>query len=122
MGHFKARDRICLTCGGRFRVHEEKETDVAIAVTLLELAITRACETIVLVSGDTDLAPAIRAAKRLATPVRLCSVFPFGRHNRELESLVDRSFKMSDATYAAHQLPDPLVLPNGKTLRKPATW
>jgi uncharacterized LabA/DUF88 family protein len=122
MGHFKRKDRTCVTCGGRLRIHEEKETDVAIAVTLLELAITQACETIALVSGDTDLAPAIRAAKRLAPTVRLCSIFPYGRHNRELEQLVDVSFKMSDAAYAAHQLPDTLVLPNGKTVRKPATW
>ena len=122
MGHFKQKDRTCVICGGRLRIHEEKETDVAIAVTLLELAITRGCETIVLISGDTDLAPAIRAAKRLAPTIRLCSVFPYGRHNREFEQLVDVSFKMSDMAYAAHQLPDPLVMPNGKTLRKPATW
>ena len=76
----------------------------------------------VLISGDTDIAPAIRAAKRLAPAIRLCSVFPYGRHNRELAQLVDVSFKMSDTAYAAHQLPDPLVLSNGRALRKPATW
>ena len=33
MGYFKRKDRTCAICGGRFRIHEEKETDVAIAVT-----------------------------------------------------------------------------------------
>ncbi len=45
--------------------HEEKETDVAIAVKLLELCAVDACETVVIVTGDTDLAPAIRTAKVL---------------------------------------------------------
>ncbi|TAH38286.1 MAG: NYN domain-containing protein [Planctomycetota bacterium] len=44
---------------------EEKETDVAIAVAILEGMLDPAVDTIVLVSGDTDLVPALRAGKRL---------------------------------------------------------
>ncbi|HWZ60546.1 MAG TPA: NYN domain-containing protein [Gemmatimonadaceae bacterium] len=122
LAHFKRRDRTCGACGARIKIYEEKETDVAIAVTLVELATGGACETIVLVSGDTDLAPALRAARRLAPAVRLCAVFPFGRHNRELQQLADLSFKVPEGKYAQHQFPDPLILSNGKTVRKPATW
>ena len=35
MGHFKAKDRGCLSCGARWIAHEEKETDVNIALHLL---------------------------------------------------------------------------------------
>jgi uncharacterized LabA/DUF88 family protein len=57
MGMFKAKRRTCSKCGYSETGHEEKETDVAIAVKLLELLFLDTCDTVVLVTGDTDLAP-----------------------------------------------------------------
>ena len=45
--------------------HEEKETDVAIAVALLELFHTDAADCAFIMSGDTDLMPALRAVRRM---------------------------------------------------------
>ena len=44
----------------QFTRYEEKETDVAIAVKLVEVVVTNACDTAVVVSGDTDIIPAIK--------------------------------------------------------------
>jgi uncharacterized LabA/DUF88 family protein len=44
---------------------EEKKTDVALGVKAMELLHLDACDTLVIVSGDTDFAPAMRTAKRL---------------------------------------------------------
>ena len=56
LGRFKEKDGMCFKCGATFKRHEEKETDVAVAVKLMELFMLNACDTVVLVTGDTDLA------------------------------------------------------------------
>lgn len=120
---FKRPIRIPIPgCTVVFQRAEEKETDVAIAAKMFELLHTGAADVIVLVSGDTDLLPAIRTAQRLfpAVPISVC--FPFRRHNADLKQAVQRSFKVRKEQYAKHQLPNPVMLPNGKPIHKPARW
>lgn len=57
LGRFKAKDVYCNGCKTKVTHDEEKETDVAITVKLLELFVLNRCDTIVLVTGDTDLIP-----------------------------------------------------------------
>jgi hypothetical protein len=109
-------------CGVVFTRAEEKETDVAIAVKMFELLHLNAADAVVLVSGDTDLIPATRTAGALFPAARIAVCFPFKRHNAELRRAVKHSFKIGKDQYAKHQLPDPVVLPNGHVIRKPATW
>jgi hypothetical protein len=101
---------------------EEKETDVAIAVKMLELLHLNEADAVVLVSGDTDLIPAIRTAGTLFPAARIAVCFPFKRHNAELRRVVKHSFKIGKDQYAKHQLADPILLPNGHAIRKPAAW
>jgi len=101
---------------------EEKETDVAIAVKMLELLHLGEADAVVLVSGDTDLIPAIRTAATLFPAARIAVCFPFKRHNAELRRAVKHSFKIGKDQYAKHQLADPILLPNGHAIRKPAAW
>lgn len=116
---FKRKETTCPHCGAAIRRHEEKETDVSIGVLAMELLFLAACETLVFVSGDTDLAPAVRAAKRLFPKVRVCVAFPHGRFNAELQQLADLSFRLRAAQYARHTFPDPLRLPDGRVLQRP---
>jgi uncharacterized LabA/DUF88 family protein len=101
---------------------EEKQTDVAIASKMFELLQRNAADAVVLVSGDTDLIPAIRTASTLFPTCTVAVCFPFKRHNAELRAAVQRSFKIGKDQYAKHQLPDPIVLPNGHLIRKPPSW
>jgi uncharacterized LabA/DUF88 family protein len=57
---------------------EDKETDVALGGTAVELLHLRAWDTLVIVSGDTDLASSIRAAKRLFPESQVWVGFPHG--------------------------------------------
>jgi NYN domain len=104
------------------RVPSRKETDVAIDNAITTFAINRECDTIALISGDTDLAPALTDAKVRVPEIRLCCIFPFGRYNRELEQLVDVAYTVKSERYAQYQLPNTIALPNGGTLTRPATW
>lgn len=122
ISRFKSKEWFCGKCRARNVRHEEKETDVALAAKLLELLALQQCETVVLVTGDTDIAPAIRTAGRLYPTARLCFAFPYGRKNKELAQLVKTSFRISGDAYVSHQFPDPVTLRDGTDVQKPTDW
>lgn len=122
LGRFKAKTTKCRNCGEISIRHEEKETDVAIGTKLLELLYTRQCEAVIIVSGDTDLAPAVRTAVRLFAGANVAFAFPYARKSGELARLSRRSFTISKEAYRRHQFADPLVLADGRILRKPPAW
>ncbi len=122
LGRFKNKQVWCKHCGREFIRHEEKETDVAIAAKLLELCLLNACDTVVLVTGDTDLGPAVRTARRLVPAAKVWVAFPYGRHNAELKALAHGTLKIKAKRYAEHQFPNPVGLPDGKVLWKPTSW
>jgi len=122
LGRFKFKEVYCHTCN-RVNLHyEEKETDVAISVKLIETFQLDEADTVALVTGDTDLAPAVRTASRLFPAKRICFAFPYKRKNKELARLVPLSFYIRKERYVAHQLPDPVVLPSGRAIHKPSSW
>jgi len=107
---------------GQFKRKKEKETDVAIAAKLFEICHTGSAETVVLITRDTDLAPAVRVCQRLFPEMMFLFAFPYRRVNDELRQLAPGSFKIKSRTYLAHQFPDPLVLPDGTSIPKPSSW
>lgn len=119
---FKPKNIKCDHCGERFIRHEEKETDVALSVRLLELFMLDRCDTAVLVSGDTDVAPAVETALRLFPEKVICFAFPYARRNKDLANMVRTSFTISKESYRKHQFPDPVVLTGGKEIFKPPRW
>jgi uncharacterized LabA/DUF88 family protein len=104
LGRFKAKTLTCPSCGRRFTRFEEKETDVALGVQLVESALLGAFDTLVLVSGDGDLVPALAAARRLAPSRTLAVALPFGRSSLALERAADIAFAVKPSAYARHQL------------------
>ena len=122
LGRFKGKDVTCPLCKQTSRRHEEKETDVAIAVRLFELCHEDQADIIALVTGDTDLAPAVRICRRLFPEKTIFFIFPFRRSNNELAQLAPESIKMKLRSVQRHQFPDPLTLPNGRQIRKPPHW
>ena len=122
LNRFKRKSVRCPTCGQRHNRYEEKETDVALAVKLLEMLALDECDTVVLVTGDTDLAPPVRAAERLYPQKRVLFAFPYRRKNKELKHLAPASFEIGKGQYAKYQFPDPVVLASGRAVAKPETW
>lgn len=115
-------NRNCGHCGGRLKRHEEKETDVAIATKMLELFFTNACDTLVIVTGDTDLAPAVQTAQRLFPAKDIRFALPYERHNKLLRQIAPASFRIGKDGYTKHQFPDPFVLKSGRQIHKPSSW
>ena len=122
LSQFKRKDVTCALCGRSFVRHEEKETDVALAMKLIEVFATGECDTAVLVTGDTDLIPPIRAVNRILPRSRIGVAFPVFRHNVELERAAHYSFKISQKHVQHAQFPADFVLTDGTILSKPRTW
>jgi len=119
---FKRKTLTCPHCRKGTDRYEEKETDVALGVKAMELLHLCACDTLVMVSGDTDFAPAMRTAKRVFPAVQVCVAFPHARFNAELQQIADFSFRIRAARYAEHQFPDSVRLGDGRVLQRPAGW
>jgi len=122
MAQFKRKDMRCPRCNRSFTRYEEKETDVAIACKLLEITAQSTCDAAVLMTGDTDLVPALKTSRRLAPGTLLGIASPYKRGNNALVHSADFSIKMSSRHYVKHQLPDPLVTAGGVALAKPSNW
>lgn len=63
MSHFKKKDRACKKCGNTWKAHEEKETDVRIALAVIEDGYDNLYDRALIVSGDSDLVPVIQKAR-----------------------------------------------------------
>ena len=121
-GRFQRRKLVCRACGGTSISYEEKETDVGIAVSLVEGAARKAFSTAILITADSDLCPAIRAVRRLHPAARLVAAFPPRRCSDELRSLVDASFTISRKKLTKAQLPPRVKLRDGSVVSRPPHW
>lgn len=93
-GEFRNRNRKCTECHKTFATVEEKETDVNIAVKLLDLAINDEFDTAFIISGDSDLASAIKMTKKNFPEKKVGVVIPYGRKAKILKQHADFAMKM----------------------------
>lgn len=129
-GRFAARDRRCLVptrdggCGKVFTRHEEKRTDVNIAVKLVSLAYEKAYDVAFLVTADSDLVPAVEQAKRCYPKGRIIGIPPIGRMTDafHLNRAVDDKIEMLEKHLVAAALPRQVTLRNGRTIDCPKEW
>ena len=74
LGEVRPKYTHCFRCGANFYVPVQKLVDVKISVKLASLAWSGIVRKIVLVSGDSDLLPAVEAIKESPATVRLAYV------------------------------------------------
>ncbi|MCC6653118.1 MAG: NYN domain-containing protein [Candidatus Eisenbacteria bacterium] len=122
LGHFKRATLRCPECGTKVPRHEEKETDVAIGVSLMQKFARDECDVAVIITGDSDQVPAVRAALDVFPSGRVFVCFPFDRVSDELRQVASGHFRIGAGQYANHQLPNPVVTHDGEIIRKPEGW
>ena len=122
LGKFKEKDRHCKRCNRMFKINEEKQTDVNIAISLFKEAHLDNYDTAILVTNDTDLIPAIKAVKDTFPNKRVGVLFPIDRWSSELKSVCHFWRKIEGKDLSKSQFPDPVVLPSGIKLSKPPSW
>jgi uncharacterized LabA/DUF88 family protein len=122
LGRFRQHQTRCPSCGRTWGRWEEKETDVAIASRLLRLAAARDFSQVALLTGDTDLVPAILEAKAMRTGLAIGVVFPAARANEHLRSAADWTIRLTAWSYVRHQFPDVVRGPRGQRIHRPTEW
>ena len=94
MGAFKEKDRYCRDCGAEWKAHEEKESDVALAVTLVKNAYLDRYDRALVITADSDVVPAISAVRRQFPDKDIRVLTPPGllRSNRLLAAAGDSRY------------------------------
>lgn len=120
-GRYQAHLVTCRACGTIYTRYEEKETDVNIAVNLVVDAGRREMDAALIISADSDLTPAIRAATLLNPRLFVTAAFPPKRSSMEMKTLMPASFSIGSAKIRQAQLPE--VVRSGELeFRRPAKW
>ena len=70
-GRFQRSATRCKTCGAITQVNKEKETDVSVALQIVESAAKSGATQILIYSADSDLTPALRLAKSINPAVHI---------------------------------------------------
>jgi hypothetical protein len=132
LGKFKKKqvrcsNSACTFAGDRFfAVPEEKRTDVNIAVFLLDDAYQNQCDHSIVVSGDSDLVPAISLLKVRFPQKRVTVYVPSRNPMRgaavELRSVADKHRTLPLNLLPFSQFSNPLPDGAGGLLHKPASW
>ena len=122
-GRYQEKSRICFSCGKVSRLYEEKETDVNIAINILADAAAHAADSFIIVSGDSDIAPAVRMARAINPSAFFAAAFPPSRVSFELQKLMPQSFVIGRAKIAQSLLPEIIYDENGLvTQTRPEKW
>lgn len=109
-----------------FDMPEEKRTDVNIAIHMLHDAFYDRCERFVLISGDSDLVPALEMIKKVYTKKELIVYIPARTPVRgaavELRNLAHRHKILPNELLGRTLLPNPVKDSLGNDIYKPIDW
>lgn len=126
MGNFKSRSMECRHCHTRWITHEEKQSDVNLAVTLVREAFHDSYDQAFIVSGDADLAPPIKLVNEIFPKKRIKIICPPGRrHSKELGELVHATrgrSKIKEIHLERNLLPERIAVPDGNDIVRPAKY
>ena len=116
-GHYATRTRTCCGCHHEQSYYVEKATDVNLVVALMDDAYDNLFDTAIIVSADSDLAPAISAVQKRYTNKRVIVAMPPGRNNPTLRQVAQGCTRISWENLYASQLPDDVITSWGTTHR-----
>jgi len=120
MAQFKEKPRKCRSCGARWIGHEEKETDVQIAVHMVADALKGEAERLIVISADTDLSPAIRMIAASAPDREVFVAAPPGRFGR-CRALTPK-LELTPGRLAKCLLPEGIQVGPGRTIKRPQSY
>lgn len=138
LGKFMKKDRTSMVecntpckpevqryCRKKYIAHEEKMTDVNIAVNIVKSAALKTYEAIYLLSGDNDLIPSLKTALEISPDIKIRVVLPINAKAKSLMSFCSdhslRYIRIKESLLSSSQFPDPVFI---KDLRydKPEHW
>ncbi len=125
MGKFKKKDRFCKNCKSKWIGHEEKETDVNIALYLLNDAYQDKYDEAIIISQDSDLFPAIKLVKKYFPEKNIKIITPPNlHHSKEMAQIVGKKKLGSIKKIHLERslLPEKIRDKNGRLIRRPTKY
>ena len=123
MARFSEKTRFCRSCKSSWKSHEEKETDVKLAVNLIRDAVQDKFDRALIVSRDSDLVPAARVFKELFPNKQLGVVAPYkSGHSTEMLSICDLKHKIRLKHHEQNLLPATITLADGRIISRPNSY
>lgn len=117
LGNFKEKQVYCSNCHATITKHEEKQTDVNIALQIMRDCYEGKCDCMQIISGDTDLTTPIKFAKERGIKINI--VLPPYRKAKELIALADKKSNIKVRHLQNAFLGQSYTLKQGKTLQCP---
>lgn len=125
LGNFKKKDRGCKNCGSKWVGHEEKESDVNLAIHLLHQAHTDSFDKAIIITADTDLVPAIQLVRSHFQTKQVVAAIPEQRFGNAiaLRNVCSHSMRISENHLNANLLPNEILDVNGLVITtRPAKY
>jgi uncharacterized LabA/DUF88 family protein len=120
LGNFKKKQRKCNRCQNEWTAHEEKESDVNIAIHLLDKAHNDEYDEALVLSADTDLTPAIKMVREKYKSKTIIAVLPPGRqYVGSLINAANSKIRISFELLAECQFVDQLTASTGEAITIP---
>lgn len=123
LSEHKPKNKICNQCGHTIISSEEKQTDVKIACEILKNCSKNICDLSIIISGDSDLIPAIRSAKEINRRHQVMVFFPPNRITHEIKNYVDgfRDLSQYKKKFNENKFPD-IIRVNNTDVQIPEKW
>ncbi len=130
-GVFQPRTVTCKSnCKNQYTIQEEKKTDVNLAVEIIHDAVNNVCEHIIVVSGDSDIQPAVEWVAKNKPAIKLTVFVPLLPNEYDQRRVdyyntqklpVDCAF-LNLRGMKENQLPNFVMLGGGKKAIRPHVW
>ncbi len=121
-GKFKLRDVHCKICGKDFKKHEEKQTDVNIAISLLKTAYEDRYDKAIIITGDSDMIPAIKEVRTTFANKKVGVVIPYMKSSIELINNCDFHIRMKFLHLERNRFDDRIEISPGNFIECPEKW
>jgi uncharacterized LabA/DUF88 family protein len=122
LGKYLSKPKRCFKCNYKWKSNEEKMTDVNISVSLIVDAMNNKYDKAILISGDSDLAPPIKAVHESFKNKSVIVFFPPNRLNKVIERVARSSFVIGRKNLMDNQFENKITLANDFEIEKPDEW
>jgi len=121
-GHYQSNPVECKRCRANWYIYNEKMTDVNIATQMIMDAYTNKYDMAMLISGDSDLVPPIKAIHENFAEKRVFIAFPPKRYNASVSLVAKGSLIIGRKKLVDSQFPLEIKKKDGYILKKPPEW
>ncbi len=126
LGFYSPKIYDCNFCKSEISGYQEKQTDMNIGTHLISDCLDNECEMSIVVSGDSDLVPAINFVRKLRAknskkhPIHV--IFPPKRYGYHLKVVSDEfiDLELHERRFTQHQFPRTLQVNESKVIFRPS--